>query len=188
MSVNLYNAETNELELLAGASEIPRWSGTQAEFNALDKDTLADGTIIEITDDLSNIFSTWTGTSAEFEALDKSTLADGCYINITDDETNEDWILFSTTTGGVNTNIPLPSSFKELYITMSYSNKNYGYYYPKVALPSSDYYLMQGYYSQKGSGNGCNGILYRPSSNSITLATTEDNGTQYLATVKVFYK
>lgn len=86
MSVNLYNAETNELELLAGASEIPRWSGTQAEFNALDKNSLADGTIIEITDDLSNIFSTWTGTSAEFEALDKTTLADGCYINITDDE------------------------------------------------------------------------------------------------------
>lgn len=84
MSVNFY--KDGELQILAGASEIPRWSGTQAEWNSLDKSTLAEGTIIEITDDLSNIFSTWTGTSAEFEALDKSTLEDGCYINITDDE------------------------------------------------------------------------------------------------------
>lgn len=50
MSVNRYNSNTGELELLAGASRI--WTGTQAALNAaLDNNEIAPNTVICITDD-----------------------------------------------------------------------------------------------------------------------------------------
>lgn len=67
---------------------IPAWSGTKAQWNALDKTTLADGTIINITDDFAEnpeYISVWSGTKAQWNTLDKTTLADGAVINITDD-------------------------------------------------------------------------------------------------------
>lgn len=67
---------------------IPAWSGTKAQWDALDKTTLADGTIINITDDFAEnpeYISVWSGTKAQWNTLDKTTLADGAVINITDD-------------------------------------------------------------------------------------------------------
>ena len=57
-------------------------------FRSLDKTTLADGTIINITDDFAEnpeYISVWSGTKAQWNTLDKTTLADGAVINITDD-------------------------------------------------------------------------------------------------------
>lgn len=67
---------------------IPAWSGTKAQWEALDKTPLADGTIINITDDFAEspeYISVWSGTKAQWDALDKTTLADEAVINITDD-------------------------------------------------------------------------------------------------------
>lgn len=85
MSVNLY--KDGELQILAGASEIPRWSGTQAEFNALDKNSLADGTYVEITDDMTSsnyskkLTLTFTGSNKTVNDLFKFVL-DSCNDNV----------------------------------------------------------------------------------------------------------
>lgn len=53
MSVNIYRKETDALEKVAGYGKIDTWTGTQAEFDALDKSTLSDNCYINITDDLA---------------------------------------------------------------------------------------------------------------------------------------
>ncbi|MCQ2770335.1 MAG: hypothetical protein MJ236_00850 [Clostridia bacterium] len=57
MSVNIHNASTQSLKELAGRST-GVWSGTRAEYEA-QKDNIADGTVVMITDDYdSEICST----------------------------------------------------------------------------------------------------------------------------------
>lgn len=53
MSVNIYKKETGALQKVAGYSKIDTWTGTQAEFDALDKSTLSDNCYINITDDMT---------------------------------------------------------------------------------------------------------------------------------------
>lgn len=85
MSVNIYDKSTDTLNKVAGVAKLDTWTGTQAEFDALDKSTLSDNCYINITDDITGgKLYTWTGTRAEYEA-EKDTIPDGCYVNITDD-------------------------------------------------------------------------------------------------------
>lgn len=53
MSVNIYKKETDTLQKVAGVAKLDTWTGTQAEFDALDKSTLSDNCYINITDDLA---------------------------------------------------------------------------------------------------------------------------------------
>lgn len=53
--IGIYNAENDTITQLAGNSKVPVWTGTTAEFEALDKSTLQHGTYLNITDDETNI-------------------------------------------------------------------------------------------------------------------------------------
>lgn len=53
MSVNIYKKETDTLQKVAGVAKLDTWTGTQAEFDALDKSILSDNCYINITDDLA---------------------------------------------------------------------------------------------------------------------------------------